>query len=214
MFLCKCPPSVLHLTSWVDYLRIQQGIDTPEAQETDSCLRKNDVAFAEVSANRQSHLYSTQTAHSAVALQLTPSLLLIFSFYWLLRTSSSWHLRGGIKDWSSKWNTQFITSRVGSDLTWSDADVVVQLQLGALHVRMSSVVSETTQKAIWMKCQAHHAAHSCPISHSKSVCSPNSLHHRVAKGRMSHRGISAWVGCMRRLMKRGPRAAFSPVVMS
>lgn len=29
-----------------------------------------------------------------------------------------------------------------------------------------------------------------------------------AKGRMSHRGISVRVGCMRRLMRRSPRAAF------
>lgn len=31
-----------------------------------------------------------------------------------------------------------------------------------------------------------------------------------AKGRMSHRGISVRVGCMKRLMQRSPRAVFSP----
>lgn len=77
-----------------------------------------------------------------------PFTSLIFSFYWLLRTSSSWHLRGGIKDWSNTTNETSSPSLHVWDLIWVevDADVVARLQLGALHVRMSSVVSETTQK--------------------------------------------------------------------
>lgn len=37
-------------------------------------------------------------------------------------------------------------------------------------------------KADWMKCQAHHVAHSCSISRRESVRGPNSLHHWVLKG--------------------------------
>lgn len=50
----------------------RQSIYTPE--ETDSRLWEHDVDFSEVSANGQSHLYSTQTAHYTGALQLTLSL--------------------------------------------------------------------------------------------------------------------------------------------
>lgn len=145
-----------------------------------------------------------------------PFTSLIFSFllafsHIIILTPARWNKR---LVQHNKWNIQFITSCVGSDLSWGRCRCCgpVTARCPPCQDELSRLWNNT--KVIWMKCQAHHAAHSCPISHSKSVCSPNSLHHRVAKGRMSHRGISAWVGCMRRLMKRGPRAAFSPVVMS
>lgn len=56
----------------VQYDELLQRIYTPE--ETDSRLWEHDVDFSEVSANGQSHLYSTQTAHYTGALQLTLSL--------------------------------------------------------------------------------------------------------------------------------------------
>ena len=65
------------------------------------------------------------------------------------------------------------------------------------------------------------SCHSPSISRS-GVCARSELITPLTvKGRVSHRSISLWVGCVRRLMQRSPRAAsfsffflFSPVVMS